>query len=36
MVDLYCKLIIEGRKTIDDVPIKIREKVRERLAELTN
>lgn len=32
MVDLYCALIIAGRRTIDRVPAKYREAVKEELA----
>lgn len=31
MVDAYAKLIMLGRKTINDVPDKLREQVRKRL-----
>lgn len=32
MVDLYCALIIAGRRTIDTVPARYRDAVREELA----
>ena len=32
MVDLYCALIIAGRRTIDTVPARYREAVKEQLA----
>lgn len=34
MVEVYATLIIRGRKTIDQVPKKLRQKVIERLREL--
>lgn len=32
MVDLYCALIIAGKRTIDTVPVRYRDAVREQLA----
>lgn len=32
MVDLYCALIIAGKRTIDTVPTRYREAVKEQLA----
>lgn len=32
MVDLYCALIIAGKRTIDTVPARYRDTVREQLA----
>lgn len=34
MVNLFAKLIIDGRRTIDDVPAKIKDDVIARLKEL--
>lgn len=34
MVEVYVALILEGRKTIDNVPPKIRDKVKETLEAL--
>lgn len=31
MLELYVRLVQEGRKTIEEVPVKFREAVRERL-----
>ena len=33
LVDFYCKLVKAGRLTIDEVPIKFRERVQKKLAE---
>jgi hypothetical protein len=32
MVSLYCKLILEGRKTINDVPMSLRQQVKAELS----
>ena len=33
MVELYCKLVRANKIAIDDVPIKFREKVRDKLTD---
>jgi hypothetical protein len=33
MIEVYCKLIIEGRRTLEDVPSNLKEKVEARLKE---
>ena len=34
MIEMYCKLIINGRRTFDKVPAELQESVEQRLAEL--
>lgn len=34
MIEVYCKLIKEGRRTFDDVPDKLKDSVKARLKEL--
>jgi hypothetical protein len=34
MIEVYCKLIIEGRRTFEDVPTKLKANVKTRLKEL--
>ena len=34
MIEVYCKLIIEGRRKFDDVPSKLKAGVKARLKEL--
>lgn len=34
MIKVYANLIMNGRKTLDDVPFKIREQVRQYLIEI--
>lgn len=36
MVEFYCKLVKAGKLSIDEVPSKWREKVRERINEATD
>ena len=36
MIEFYCKLVRAGKMTIDQVPAKYREKVRERINEATD
>ena len=35
MVELYVSLILKGKRTIDQVPVRIREEVKELLKEVT-
>lgn len=34
MIEVYCKLITEGRRTFEDVPTKLKANVKARLKEL--
>ena len=35
MVELYVSLILKGKRTIDQVPVRLREEVKELLKEVT-